>query len=147
MTFRRIFWMSIKQASARVEHVVHMKLEEGKIELLLRWGRFFQLSGEVSRLLSRFLLSLSVSKRHVNTQHLPRCLAQLHALWGHLCKRPWTAARGAWLSWLLLTIVRIKLPWECVHHPCNEHVRAISGSADWGGSACWGHQHVIVCHC
>ena len=93
----------------------------------------------ISCLLSWFL-SLSVSSRHDHLQDLPSCLDQFRMLWGCICKRPWTAGQGAWLSWLLLSIVCIKLPYWCVHHSCDEHDRATSGGAYWGGSPYWGCQ-------
>ena len=39
-----------------------------------------QFSGDVSRLLSRFLLSLSVTSGHDTSRHLPSCLDQFRIL-------------------------------------------------------------------
>ena len=98
------------------------------------WWRY------ISCLLSWFLLSLSVSRGHNHLQDLPSYLDQFCMLWGRICKHPWTAGQGAWLFWLLLSIVCIKLPWGCVHHSCDEHDQATSGGAYWGGSPFWGYQ-------
>ena len=98
------------------------------------WWRY------ISCLLSWFLLSLSVSRGHNHLQDLPSYLDQFCMLWGRICKHPWTAGQGAWLFWLLLSIVCIKLPWGYVHHSCDEHDRATSGGTDWGGSPYWGYQ-------
>ena len=133
-------WQSLR-------HMGQMRLKEGKVELFLRRARFSSAFWWRFTFAFSFLLSLSVSSEHDQSQHLPSCLDQFRTLWGQVCKRLWTAGRRTRLSRLLLLIVRIKLSRGCARHPCDEQVPAILGGADWGGSTCWGNQHVTVSHC
>ena len=128
-----------------LQHMGEMRLKEGKVELFLRRTRFSSAFWWRFTFAFSFLLSLSVSSEHDQSQIFP--VVWIKMLWGHVSKRLWTAGRRTRLSRLLLLIVFIKLSWGCAHHPCDEQVPAISGGADWGGSACWGNQHVTVSHC
>ena len=85
--------------------VTQMKLEEGKVKLLLQLTSL-QLCGDVSHLLSRFPLSLSISSRYEHQQQLPSCLDKFQMIWDHVCMRPWTTKWGVCLSWLLSSTVR-----------------------------------------
>ena len=70
-------------------HMAQMKLEEGKMELFFCGKRAsLQLSGDVSSLLSQYLLSLSAFGGHDHTQHLSSCLDKFRMLCGNVSKRP-----------------------------------------------------------
>ena len=57
--------------------MTQMKLDEGRVKLLLQ-PTSLQLSGDVSHLLSRFPLTLSISGSHDHQQQLPSCWDQFH---------------------------------------------------------------------
>ena len=61
-------------------HMAQMKLEDGKVELFCSEHASLQLSGDISHLLSQFLLSLSVSSGHNHWQQLPNYLDQFRML-------------------------------------------------------------------
>ena len=121
----------VGQCASGSPDTTQMKLEEGRVELCLRQAR----------LLFNFLVTFHVcfldSFFHcpspagtiprgifpvvwINFAYFEVTFASVH--------EPQSVASDFFL--LLLSIVRIKRPWGCVHHPCDEHVRTISGGAD-----------------
>ena len=87
-------------------HMGKMRLKEGKVELFLRRTRFSSAFWWRFTFAFSFLLSLSVSSEHDQSQIFP--VVWIKMLWGHVSKRLWTAGRRTRLSRLLLLIVFFK---------------------------------------
>ena len=78
MELQRLVWLCRPMCEWQfLPHMMQMKLDEGRVKLLLQ-PTSLQLSGDVSHLLSRFPLSLSISGSHNHQRQLPSCWDQFH---------------------------------------------------------------------